>query len=109
MQAAIVIFAQLYLTLVSSIQGNGYQLLFLAFYLVRLNQFFFKSITALNMAQSNMVCLVLAVISMSTLIQGFSVLACLSTILLVADAYIGLFKFALENKLSIAEYLNFDL
>jgi len=104
----VIIFAQLYLTIISGIAGQKYQFLFLAFYLVKLNQFFHKSCLVMNMAQSNMVCLILAVLSVPTLCADFSVMAAISSALFIVDAYIGLFTFAMENKLDIAEYLQFN-
>jgi len=55
-----------------------------------------------------MVCLILAVLSVPTLCADFSVMAAISSALFIVDAYIGLFTFAMENKLDIAEYLQFN-
>jgi len=58
-----VIFAQIFLTLVGTIDGSLYQALFLSFYLTRLVSFMFETLKGVEMYQSNMVCLIFAIMS----------------------------------------------
>merc|ERR1711924_115060 len=80
--------------------------LFLAFYLLRLIQFLLKTSLALNMAQSNFVCLGLAVIgTLGLFSQNLSLPAKLSCLVLIADACLGAAIFVSHNQEGIYQEL----
>lgn len=89
------IFAELSCGLVGSLQGSTLCMAFLAFALARLLQFFNSSLLGLKMAQSNMTCIVLAIVG--CLNWGASPAATVSTVLLLLDSYIGLVLFTHKN------------
>jgi len=81
------IFAQIYLSLVGTIAGSSFCAVILGFQLVRLLQFLFKTLLGLQMAQSNMACVCLAVIGATS--AGSSITVMLSVGLLCLDALLG--------------------
>lgn len=89
-----VIFAQIFLTLVGTIDGSLYQALFLSFYLTRLVSFMFETLKGVEMYQSNMVCLIFAI--MSTQVgYGENAFATAQSVLMLIDAYMGLMMFVI--------------
>ena len=68
----------------------------MAFYLARLSQFFFRTVLGVQMAQSNMACVVLAIMGCFNLNSGFYSMA--STVLLLVDSYIGLMMFSFTHR-----------
>ena len=86
--SATFIFVQLFLTLVGTVNREGLSYVFLAFYATRLMQFLFKTVLGAQMFQSNMSCVALAVIGLSTQVgQGPFVTA--ASIVMTADALLG--------------------
>jgi hypothetical protein len=67
--AVCTIFLQIYLNMVGTHQKEYMSLIFLAFYSVRLVQFLFKTSLALNIVQSNFVCICLAAMGLFTFFQ----------------------------------------
>lgn len=99
MVAICMIIGQVYLSLVGAHTGNGLCLLFLAFYAVRLVQFLLKTSIAVNMAQSNFVCLSLAIIAVFSLFKGgISMMTTLSCVIIVLDAILGAAMFVSQNE-----------
>lgn len=97
--ASFIIFTQLFLTTMGAISHHGYCAIFLAFYIARLSQFVGKTVFGVQMLQSNMTAVVLAVLAMFSL--GSGVYATLATIILALDAYIGLALFTAKNSKKI--------
>jgi len=93
------IVGQVYLSLVGAHNGEQLCLLFLGFYFVRLVQFLLKTSIAVNMAQSNFVCLCLAIIGVFSFFQGgMSKMAALSCAVIVLDAILGAAMFVSLNQ-----------
>jgi len=86
--AMTIIFAQLFFTIVGAINLEGFSVIFLSFYVARLAQFFGKNILGLQMWQSNMTCLVLAVLGMMSF--GSGTFSNIAAVLLLVDSYIGM-------------------
>lgn len=81
-------------------------LIFLAFYIVRLVQFLMKTSLALNIAQSNFVCICLAVMGLFTLYHHeMSLMTTLSCIVFVFDAILGTAIFIALNQEDIYKEL----
>lgn len=95
------IFVQLFLNLVGSVNNEGFCSLFLAFYMTRLMQFLFKTVLGAQMFQSNMTCVALAIIGLSTFGNGF--FASISSIILVADALLGTAIFTAVYRMEIEQ------
>lgn len=93
--ACFIIFTQLFLTSMGTISHQGYSAVFLVFYLARLTQFVGKTVLGVQMLQSNMTAVVLAVLGMFSL--GSGVYATIASIVLAIDAYIGLAVFTAKN------------
>lgn len=103
MAAASIIFFQIFLNIVGSVQGDKISFLIAAFYMTRLMQYIFNTGLGIQIAQSNMACVLLAVYGVLNITSGpFSAI---STILLFIDAYIGAFIFVTEN--DISEYAGY--
>lgn len=103
--APALIFTQIFLAMAGTMDGQKYAGLFLSFYLARLVQYLFASIKGIEMYQSNMVCLVLAVFACTnTLGQDFMSTAC--AILMVLDAYIGTVLFVIKRNIHITIFEN---
>ena len=86
--SAAFIFAQLFLSMVGTVNGEGLSYIFLAFSLTRLMQFLFKTVLGAQMFQSNMSCVALAIIGLSTQVgQGPFVTA--ASMVMTADALLG--------------------
>ena len=98
--AASFIFVQIYLNMVNSIEGAGLSALILSFHVLRLIQFLNSGILGVQMLQSNMVCVALATISLSTL-PSQSAMCILSTMVLSADALLGTAIFVARNEKEI--------
>lgn len=96
--ATIMIFAQIFLAIVGACQFDKISILIGAFYLMRLIQFIFNSGLGIQMAQSNMVCVLLALYGLVNFASG--TFSTISTIVLLIDAYIGAFIFVTENELT---------
>ena len=99
------IFAQIFLTMAGTMDGQIYAGLFLSFYLARLAQFLFQPIKGLEMYQSNMVCVLLtAMAAKNTLGQGY--MASASAILMMVDAYIGTVLFVIKKNIHVTIFDN---
>jgi len=93
------IIGQVYLSLVGAHNGELLCLLFLGFYIVRLVQFLLKTSIAVNMAQSNFVCLGLAIIGVFSFFQGgMSMMTALSCVIIALDAILGTAMFVTLNQ-----------
>jgi hypothetical protein len=102
LMAVFLIFAQIFVTLCGAINAQGYCLLFLAFYLARLSQFFFKTVLGIQMAQSNMTCVVLATMGCFTFNAG--IYSMIATCVLLVDSYIGLMLFSYAHREDMSAY-----
>ena len=102
--AITMIFAQIFMTMTGTVNGYSLQALFLSFYMARLLQFFFTTVKGLQMYQSNMVCVIFAVMSCSN-IFSFN-LASLQCIMMIADAYIGTFAFVVSKNIQVSQYFD---
>lgn len=97
--AVCLIFSQVYLNLVGAQNGEQLCFLFLGFYLIRLLQFLLKTSIAVNMFQSNFVCLVLAVTGVFALFsRTMSIMSALSCMILAFDALLGASMFVALNQ-----------
>lgn len=97
--AVVLIFAQIYMNLVGAHNGELICYILLGFYLVRLLQYLLKTSIAVNMIQSNFVCLSLAVMGAFSLSQGgMSMVAALSCAVLLLDAILGAAIFVSLNQ-----------
>jgi hypothetical protein len=106
MVAICMIIGQIYLSLVGAHNGNGLCLMFLTFYIVRLVQFLLKTSIAVNMAQSNFVCLSLAIIGVFSLFKGgVGMMTALSCVIIVLDAILGTALFVSHNEEEIYKEL----
>lgn len=105
--ASALIMLQIFVTIMGGINGHVYTLPILAFYVIKMYHFFVESCDTIKMAQSNMVCLVLAGLAINAMIwhNNLSIYSAIQAALLIADAYIGTTLFALNNELAIAHYL----
>lgn len=104
--AVIFIFVQIYLNLVGTQNRERICFLFVAFYIVRLVQFFFQTSLALNMAQSNFVSLSLAVVGLFAFFsQEMSLMTALSCAIMIADAVLGAAIFINHNQEDIYKEL----
>ena len=99
--SATFIFVQLFLSLVGTVNSEGLSYVFLAFYVTRLMQFLFKTVLGAQMFQSNMSCVALAIIGLSTQVgQGPFVTA--ASIVMTADALLGSAIFTAVYRAEIA-------
>jgi len=98
--AITMIFAQIFMTLYGTVSGFSYQALFLSFYLARLVQFFFSTVKGIDMIQSNLVCVILAVISLKNL--GSTNMSSLQCLLMLGDAYIGALLFVISKNIQVS-------
>ena len=100
------IFVQLFLTLSGAHNKEALCFLFLSFYLVRLIQFLFKTSLAVNIAQSNFVCICLALTGVFAFFsQEMSVLTTLTCAILILDAFFGAAIFVAHNQEDIYKEL----
>ena len=100
------IIAQVYLTLVGAHNGEQLCAVFLVFYIVRLVKFLLKTSIAVNIAQSNFVCLGLATIGIFSFFSGsMSMMTALSCAIMVADAILGAAMFVTLNQEDIYKEL----
>lgn len=97
------IFAQLFLTMAGSVNGNRMQALLLSFYLARLLQFFFSTIKGLQMYQSNLTCVVLSVFAFYSM--GFN-LSAIQGFLMVMDAFIGSILFVISKNIEVSNLID---
>lgn len=80
--------------------------LFLGFYIVRLIQFLLTTSLAVNMAQSNLICICLAALGVFTFFsQEMSLLTQLSCLLLIIDGAMGAAIFVSHNQEDIYKEL----
>jgi len=101
-----IISLQMYLTIVGAHNKEMLCFLFLAFYLVRLIQFIFKTSLAVQMSQSNFMCICLAVVGVLAFSsQNLSLPAKLSIGLLCVDAFLGTAIFVSLNQEEIYKEL----
>jgi hypothetical protein len=100
------IFFQIYISMVNMLEGNALSALILMFNALRLIQFLFSGILGIQMLQSNMICLGLALVSMTTLHEQ-STLCILATMVLALDAFIGLAIFVAKNEKEIKQSMQF--
>ena len=98
-----IIFAQLFLTTMDSIEA-GLPTLALGFYLLRILAFIFNSNSGVNFLQSNMICFILAISGLSSLSSGG--FGCISAIVLLLDAYLGAILFIHTHAQSMQKYLH---
>lgn len=104
--AICMIIAQVYLTLVGAHNGEQLCAVFLVFYIVRLVKFLLKTSIAVNIAQSNFVCLGLATIGIFSFFSGsMSMMTALSCAIMVADAILGAAMFVTLNQEDIYKEL----
>jgi hypothetical protein len=95
------IFAQLFLTMAGTVNGNKLQAVLLSFYVTRLLQFFFGTIKGLQMYQSNLTCVVLSAIAFYSM--GFN-LSAIQGFLMIFDAYIGAFVFVISKNIEVSRF-----
>ena len=69
--------------------------------MARLLQFFFSTVKGLEMYQSNMTCIIFAVIAFMNM--GFNISA-IQGLLMIMDAYIGSFIFVVSKNIQVAQY-----
>jgi hypothetical protein len=83
-----------------AMNGQFYQAIFLSFYIARLAQYFSKTIKGIDMFQSNMICVLFAVVSFN---HGFgqSSLATAQCVMMLMDAYIGTVLFMIKKNIHI--------
>lgn len=98
------IFMQIYLNIVGAHNKETICFLFLAFYIVRLVQFLLQASLAVNMAQSNFVCVALAVMGVFTC-ASVGLVTKVSCAILVIDAILGAAIFAAHNQEDIYKEL----
>lgn len=104
--AVTLIFTQLFLSIVGAQNKEAISFVFAVFYLVRLVQFLgLKTGLAMNMVQSNFVCLGLAVLGVFTLIGTASIFTKISCALLILDALLGAAIFTNHNQEDIYKEL----
>jgi hypothetical protein len=97
--AVCMIFSQIYLNLVGAHNGDHICYILLSFYIVRLVQYLLNTSIAVNMAQSNFVCLALAVMGVFSFIQGgMTMVTALSCTILLLDAILGAAMFVSLNQ-----------
>lgn len=97
--AVCLMFTQVYLNLLGAHNGEQLAFIFLAFYMVRLLQFFLKTSIAVNMVQSNFVCLSLAVMAIFTFFTGgMGFATALSSVIIILDAILGAAMFVHHNQ-----------
>ena len=89
------------MTLAGTVNGYSYQALFLSFYMARLLQFFFSTVKGLEMYQSNMTCVVFAIIALCNM--SFN-LSAIQGLLMIMDAYIGSFLFVVSKNIQVTQY-----
>lgn len=101
------IFAQIFFTLAAATNGQYFQGIILAFYIARLVQYLMNTMKGVEMFQSNMVCVLLAVISFNH-ISEFNIGA-LQSLFLILDAYIGTVLFIVKKNIhvSLFDSMNF--
>jgi hypothetical protein len=97
------IFVQIFLTMVGTVNGNAYQALFLSFYLARLLQFFLKTVKGLEMFQSNMACVVLTAMALSSMTFDIT---CIQGMLMFVDAYVGAFIFVITKNIQVGHIID---
>lgn len=73
--------------------------------MMRLMQFIFNTGLGIQIAQSNMGCVLLALYGLVNFTAG--TFSTISTIILLVDAYIGLYVFSTETEGDLSEYLNY--
>lgn len=104
--AVSLIFFQFFLSIVGAQNKEAVSLMFLIFYIVRLVQFLgLKTGLAMNMLQSNLVCMCLAVLGLFTLIGTSSIFTKLSCAILIFDALLGAAIFTCHNQEDIYKEL----
>lgn len=104
--SVVIISMQLYLTIVGAHNKEKLCFLFLVFYLVRLIQFIFKTSLAVQISQSNFMCICLAVVGVLAISsQSLSLPAKLSIGIQCLDALIGTAIFVSVNQEEIYKEL----
>lgn len=83
-----------------AMNGQFYQAVFLSFYMARLAQYLFKTIKGIEMFQSNMICVLFAVVSFRYCF-GQSSLATAQCVMMLMDAYIGTVLFVIKKNIHI--------
>ena len=97
------IFSQMFLNIVGSVQGDTMSMVIGGFYGLRLMQYIFNTGLGIQIAQSNTAASALALYGLGNF--GSGTFSSISTILLLADAYIGAYIFVTEREESISQYL----
>jgi uncharacterized membrane protein len=95
----------MFLNIVGSVQGDMISVLIATFYMMRLMQFIFNTGLGIQIAQSNMGCVLLAMYGLVNFTSG--TFSSISTILLFLDAYVGLYIFSTEKEGDFCKYLNY--
>jgi len=80
--------------------GQYFQGIILAFYIARLAQYLTKTIKGIEMFQSNMVCVLFAVIAFNH-ISGFTI-GTIQSLFLIMDAYIGTVLFIVKKNIHVS-------
>lgn len=83
-----------------AMDGQIYAGLFLSFYLTRLIQYLSESTKAIEMYQSNMICVVLAGIACKNTL-GLDTMSTVCAILMVLDAYMGTILFVIKRNIHV--------
>ena len=99
------IFAEIFMGLVGLAEGHGTCIPLMIFALMRLLQFFFREIPAVNMAQSNMTAVALSGVTIYEAITLQSPLLSVAAGLLSLDAALGTSIFVANNLHDIARFL----
>lgn len=83
-----------------AMNGQYFQGMFLSFYLARLAQYLFKTMKGIDMFQSNMICVLFAVVSFNYCF-GQSTLGTAQSVMMLMDAYIGTVLFVIKKNIHI--------
>jgi hypothetical protein len=106
--AGAVIFTQIFFTIAEAINGQYLQGIILAFYLARLAQYLTKTMKGIDMFQSNMICILLAVVSFNYCF-GQSTFGTIQSSILIMDAYIGTLLFIVKKNIHVTLFDNMKL
>lgn len=104
--ACVFIFSQMAMSMIGSVYGEYICGLVLAFYAMRLIQFFGKVNLAIQMLQSNVACVALAFVGLNYT-SGQSSIAIMSAALIIADAILGTAIFYTQNSDEIIKQFAF--
>ena len=90
-------------SIVGSVQGDSLSMMIAAFYAMRLGQYMFNTGLGIQIAQSNTSAVLLSAYGLANF--GSGPFSSVSTIVLLADAYIGGYLFVTERGEDISEYI----